>query len=83
MSEKMRRDSKSISRTILNTTHHQNYHQEEHMSHDHFENLKLFTCNSHPALAQEIAQVRTRREEANHLRGEKASDRRKKRAPRR
>ena len=39
--------------------------------------------DSYHALAQEIAQVRTRREEANHLRGEKASDRRKKRAPRR
>ena len=55
MSEKMRRDIKSINRTILNTTHHQNYNQEDIMPHDTFANLKLFTCNSHPELAQEIA----------------------------
>ena len=56
MSEKMRRDAKSISKTMLNTTHHQNYIQEDHMTHDNFANLKLFTCNSHPKLAQEIAE---------------------------
>ena len=57
MSEKMRRDAKSIKRTVLNTTHHQNYHQEDHdMEHDNYSNLKLFTCNSHPELAQEIAE---------------------------
>ena len=39
--------------------------------------------DSYHALAQEIAQVRTRREEADRLRGEKASDRRKKRPTRR
>jgi len=39
--------------------------------------------DSYHALAQEIAQVRTRREEADRLRGEKASDRRKKRPMRR
>ncbi len=56
MSEKMRRDAKSINKTILNTTHHQNYHQEDSdMMDEKFTNLKLFTCNSHPALAQEIA----------------------------
>ena len=57
MSEKMKRDAKSITKTILNTTHHQNYHQEDtDMSNDKFSHLKLFTCNSHPALAQEIAE---------------------------
>ena len=56
MSEKMRRDAKSISKTMLNTTHHQNFIQEDHMAHDNFAKLKLFTCNSHPKLAQEIAE---------------------------
>ena len=56
MSEKMRRDAKSIKRTMLNTTHHQNYHQEDNMAHDAYSNLKLFTCNSHPELAREIAE---------------------------
>ena len=56
MSEKMRRDAKSIKRTMLNTTHHQNYQQEEDMEHDIYSHLKLFTCNSHPELAQEIAE---------------------------
>ena len=56
MSEKMRRDVKSIARTMLNTTHHQNYNQEDDMSHENFSKLKLFTCNSHPELAQEIAE---------------------------
>lgn len=55
MSEKMRRDAKNISKTMLNTTHHQNYHTEDDMAHDNLSNLKLFTCNSHPELAQEIA----------------------------
>ncbi len=57
MSEKMRRDVKSIPHTILKTTHHQNYYREdEGMSNDALKNLKLFTCNSHPELAKEIAE---------------------------
>ena len=51
MSEKMRRDAKNISKTMLNTTHHQNYHPEDDMAHENLSNLKLFTCNSHPELA--------------------------------
>ncbi len=52
----MRRDLKSIPQTILKTTHHRNYIQEDHdMSNDAFRNIKLFTCTSHPELAQEIA----------------------------
>ena len=58
MSEKSRRDSKSISKSILNTTHHQNFQQEENEMHHHepFHNLKLFTGNSNPELAKEIAE---------------------------
>ena len=57
MSEKMRRDAKSMHRTVLATTHHSNFHQEDDdMAHDKYANLKLFTCNSHPELAQEIAE---------------------------
>lgn len=56
MSEKMRRDAKSIQRTVLNTTHHNNYREDDTMSNDKYANLKLFTCNSHPELAQEIAE---------------------------
>ena len=55
MSEKMRRDAKNISKTMLHTTHHQNYHPEDDMANENLSNLKLFTCNSHPELAQEIA----------------------------
>lgn len=57
MSEKMRKDSKSIARTTLNTTHHNNFYQEEDaMANDVFSHLKLFSCNSHPELAEEIAE---------------------------
>ena len=53
MSEKMKKDARSM----LNTTHHQNYNKEVHdMTTEDFHNLKLFTCNSNPALAQEIAE---------------------------
>lgn len=53
----MRRDCKSIPKTILNTTHHQNFYREEDlMSNEAFKNLKLFTCTAHPELAKEIAE---------------------------
>ena len=59
MSEKSKRDPKSISKSILNTTHHSNFQQgDETMQYNHqpFHNLKLFTGNSNPELAQEIAE---------------------------
>lgn len=56
MSEKSRKDAKSIARTVLNTTHHQNFQEVDNMDHDNFSHLKLFACNSHPELAQEIAE---------------------------